>query len=135
LHTSCTLVALELCNSDEDEGKSMSLISNYFATETFSIRGCPCTWQTTHEWYYSIFLRCFCLQKLLIRYTLDVMHCEMNLAKNFLKTISGIKDTIKVRRDMQRRNIRRHLWLTAHNKRGGQTYETTGIICVDTSEV
>jgi hypothetical protein len=76
--------------------------------------------ETTHEWYYSILLRCFCLQKLLIRYTLDVIHYEMNLAKNFLKTISGIKDTVKVRRDMQRRNIRRHLWLTAHNKRGGK---------------
>jgi hypothetical protein len=44
---------------------------------------------------------------------LDVMHCEMNLAKNFLKTISGTKDTVKVRRDLERRNIRRHLWLTA----------------------
>jgi hypothetical protein len=97
----------------------VSLISNYFVTETFSTRRCPCTWQMTHEWYYSILLRCFCLQKLLIRYTLDVMHCEMNLAKNFLKTISVIKDTVKVRRDMQRRNIWRNLWLTAHNKRGG----------------
>jgi hypothetical protein len=34
---------------------------------------------------------------LLIRYTLDAMHCEMNLAKNFLKTIVGTKDTVKVR--------------------------------------
>jgi hypothetical protein len=40
------------------------------------------------------------------------MHCEMNLAKNFLKTITGKKDTVKVRRDLQRRNIRPHLWLT-----------------------
>ena len=46
------------------------------------------------------------VQGLLIRYTLDAMHCEMNLAKNFLKTITGKKDTIKVRRDLQRRNIR-----------------------------
>jgi hypothetical protein len=37
------------------------------------------------------------VQYLLIRNTLDVMHCEMNLAKNFLKTITGKKDTIKVR--------------------------------------
>jgi hypothetical protein len=44
----------------------------------------------------------------------------MNLAKNFLKTISGIKDTVKVRRDLQRRKIRRHLWLTAHSERGGK---------------
>jgi hypothetical protein len=28
------------------------------------------------------------------------MHCEMNLAKNFLKTITGQKDTVKVRRDL-----------------------------------
>jgi hypothetical protein len=60
------------------------------------------------------------LQKLLIRYTLDVMHCEMNLAKNFLKTISGKKDTVKVRRDLRRRNIRKHLWLTAHSGRRGK---------------
>jgi hypothetical protein len=58
------------------------------------------------------------LQKLLIRYTLDVMHCEMNLAKKNLKTISGTKDTVKVRRDLQRRNIRRHIWLTAQPGRG-----------------
>jgi hypothetical protein len=126
LHTSCTLVALKLCNSDEDEGKSVSLISNYFATETFSTRGCPCTWQTIHEWYCSIFLRCFCLQKLLIWYTLDVMHCEMNLAKNFLKTISGIKDTVKAKHTEA-------LVANCTQQKGGQTYETTGIICVDTS--
>lgn len=44
------------------------------------------------------------------------MHCEMNLAKNFLKTISGKKDSVKVRRDLQRRNIRPHLWLTPNPK-------------------
>ena len=48
------------------------------------------------------------------------MHCEMNLAKNFLKTITGKKDTVKVRRDLQRRNIRRHLWLTPHPWRQGK---------------
>ena len=36
----------------------------------------------------------------------------MNLAKNILKTITGKKDTVKVRRDLQRRNMRQHLWLT-----------------------
>ena len=40
------------------------------------------------------------------------MHCEMNLAKKFLKTITGKKNTMKVRRDLQRQNIRQHLWLT-----------------------
>jgi hypothetical protein len=44
----------------------------------------------------------------------------MNLAKNFLKTISGKKDIVKVRRDLRRRNIRKHLWLTAHSRRGGK---------------
>ena len=59
-------------------------------------------------------------QKLLIRYTLDVMHCELNLSKNFLKTITGKKDSVKVRRDLQRRNVRPHLWLTAHPRRAGK---------------
>ncbi len=48
------------------------------------------------------------------------MHCEMNLAKNFLKTITGKKDTVKVRRDLQRRNVRKHLWLTPHPRRAGR---------------
>ena len=48
------------------------------------------------------------------------MHCEMNLAKNFLKTITGKKDTVKVRRDLQKQNIRRHLWLTPHPQRVGK---------------
>ena len=61
-----------------------------------------------------------CTQDLLIRYTLDVMHCEQNFAKNILKTITGHKDTIKVRRDLQRRGIRRHLWLTPHPKKNGK---------------
>ena len=37
---------------------------------------------------------------LLICYTLNTMHCKMNLAKNFLKTIVGTKNTVKVRRDL-----------------------------------
>jgi hypothetical protein len=44
----------------------------------------------------------------------------MNLAKNFLKTIVGTKDTVKVRRDMQRKNIRKHLWLAQKPRRGGK---------------
>jgi hypothetical protein len=59
------------------------------------------------------------MQMLLICYTLDAMHCEMNLAKNFLKTIVGMKDTVKVRRDLQRKNIKKHLWLV-RNPRGGK---------------
>jgi hypothetical protein len=39
------------------------------------------------------------------------MHYEMNLAQNFLKTITRITDTVKVKRDLQRKGIWRHLWL------------------------
>ena len=46
------------------------------------------------------------------------MHYEMNLVKKFLKTITGKRDIIKVRQDLQRRGIQRHLWLTANPKRG-----------------
>ena len=59
-------------------------------------------------------------QKLLIWYTLDVMHCELNLSKNSLKTITGKKDSVKVRCDLQRWNVRPHLWLTAHPRRAGK---------------
>jgi hypothetical protein len=55
---------------------------------------------------------------LLIRYTLDAMHCEMNLAKNFLKTIVGTKDTVKVRRDLQQKNMKKHVWLVRNPRRG-----------------
>jgi hypothetical protein len=48
------------------------------------------------------------------------MHFEMNLAKNFLKTIIGKKDTMKMRRDLQRKGIRKHLWLVANPRRGGK---------------
>jgi hypothetical protein len=53
------------------------------------------------------------------------MHCEMNLAKNFLKTITGKKDTVKVRRDLQRRGIQKHLWLTANPRRGRKMLKPT----------
>jgi hypothetical protein len=51
------------------------------------------------------------------------MHCEMNLAKNFLKTITRKKDTMKVRRDLQWKGIRRHLWLLPNPQRGGKMYK------------
>jgi hypothetical protein len=60
------------------------------------------------------------LQHLLVRWTLDVMHYEMNIAKNFLKTITGKKDTMKVRHDLQRQGLRRHLWLVPNPRRGGK---------------
>ena len=48
-----------------------------------------------------------------IRNTLDIMHCEKNFAENLLKTICGYKekDSVRVRRDMEREGIRRHLWM------------------------
>jgi hypothetical protein len=55
---------------------------------------------------------------LLIHYTLDAMHCEMNLAKNFSKTIVGTKDTVKVRQDLQQKNIKKYLWLVRNPRRG-----------------
>jgi hypothetical protein len=48
------------------------------------------------------------------------MHCEMNLAKNFLKTIVGTKDTVKVRRDLQRKKLWKNLWLVQNPRRGGK---------------
>ncbi len=45
-------------------------------------------------------LGCMDEHDLLIQWTLDVMHCEMNFAKNILKTIKNEKDIIKVRRDL-----------------------------------
>ena len=57
-------------------------------------------------------------QHLEIRNSLDVMHCEKNFAENLLKTICGFKekDSVKVRRDMQREGIRRHLWMVKDPK-------------------
>jgi hypothetical protein len=74
-------------------------------------------------------------QHLLVHWTLDVMHCEMNLAKNFLKTITGKKDTVKVRRDLQRRGIRKHLWLVANPRRGGKMLKPATPYVVSDREV
>lgn len=57
-------------------------------------------------------------QHLLVRWTLDVMYCEMNLAKNFLKKITGKKDNVKVRWDLQQKGIHLHLWFIANPRRG-----------------
>ena len=46
------------------------------------------------------------------------MHCKLNLVKKFLKTIVGMKDTIKVRQELQRKNIRKYLWLARNPRRG-----------------
>jgi hypothetical protein len=45
------------------------------------------------------------------------MLCIVNkISQNILKTITGYKDTVKVRRDLQCRGIRKHLWLTSNPK-------------------
>jgi hypothetical protein len=49
----------------------------------------------------------------------------MNLAKNFLKTLTRKKDTVKARRDLQRKGIHRHLWLIANPRRGGKMLKPT----------
>jgi hypothetical protein len=62
------------------------------------------------------------------------MHCEMNFAKNILKTVSGHKDTVKVRRDMQRRGIRPHLWLVPHPKKNGKMLKPAAPYVLTTEE-
>ena len=46
------------------------------------------------------------------------MHCEKNSSENILKTICGFKekDSVKVRRDMEREGIRPHLWMVRDPK-------------------
>jgi hypothetical protein len=51
------------------------------------------------------------LQELLIRNTLDVMHCEKNFCELFLKTIFGTKDIQAIREYLKECGIRSHLWL------------------------
>jgi hypothetical protein len=58
------------------------------------------------------------LQKLLIRYLLDAMHCEKNLCENMTKTVLGMKDSYGSREDMRDLGIREDLWLQpAQNNR------------------
>ena len=64
------------------------------------------------------FLRFIAMRDLLIQYMLDFMHCKLNVAKNIVKTVTGLKDPVKVRQDLQCRNIRKHLWMTPY----AQTY-------------
>ncbi len=49
-------------------------------------------------------------QHLLVRHTLDVMHCEKNICENMIKTIFGEKDTMALRRDMEELGIQPQLW-------------------------
>ena len=51
----------------------------------------------------------------MIRHLLDLMHCEKNLCENIMKTVWGLKDTLKVRLDLKEASIRPKL----HPKPGG----------------
>jgi hypothetical protein len=51
---------------------------------------------------------------LLIRNTLDVIHCEKNLYENVIKTIFGAKDIPTIQKDMEQCGIQPHLWLQAN---------------------
>ena len=63
---------------------------------------------------FNLLMSVFDVQHLEIRNTLDIMHCEKFFCENILKTICGWKekDSVRVRRDMQREGIRPHLWMT-----------------------
>ena len=51
------------------------------------------------------------VQDLLIRHTLDVMHCEKNLCENIIKTLFGETDYPRGRLDLKDMGIRPDLWL------------------------
>jgi hypothetical protein len=58
------------------------------------------------------------VQDLLIQHTLDVMHCEKNIADSMLKTLYGEKNTIEARLDMKEAGIQKHLWPVLGEKPG-----------------
>jgi hypothetical protein len=51
------------------------------------------------------------MQKLLICYLLETMHCEKNLCENLTKIVLGLKDSYGSREDMRKLGIREELWL------------------------
>jgi len=52
-----------------------------------------------------------------------VMHIENNVYESMIKFIFGLKDTIKVRRDMEVCGIRKHLWLKRDPQRPGKIFK------------
>jgi hypothetical protein len=46
------------------------------------------------------------------------MHHEMNFGKNFFKRVTSEKYIVKVRRDLQGKSMKPHLWLTINPQRG-----------------
>jgi hypothetical protein len=53
------------------------------------------------------------------------MHCEHNFAKNIFKIVIGKKNSVKMRRNLQCRGIRPHLWLTINLQKGGKMLKPT----------
>ena len=64
------------------------------------------------------------------------MHSEKNLADNILRTISGDKDTVQVRRDMQRMGLeqRNHLFLQPHPRKPGRMIKPSAPYVLTPSE-
>jgi len=48
---------------------------------------------------------------LLMRHTLDTIHCKKNICENFLKTIIGEEDIVVVQRDLEEVGIWPEIWL------------------------
>ncbi len=51
------------------------------------------------------------------------MHIEKNVYENMIKFIFGLKDTVKVQRDMEVCEIRKHLWLKRDPQRPGKIFK------------
>lgn len=62
------------------------------------------------------------------------MHCEQNFRKNILKIVIGEKDSVKVRRNLQDRSIRLHLWLTTNPQRHGNMLKPEAPYVLTTAE-
>lgn len=62
------------------------------------------------------------MQDLLIRHTLDVMHCEKNLCENIIKTLFGETDFPRGRMDYEDMGVRPDLWLRRTHATHGRLF-------------
>jgi hypothetical protein len=62
------------------------------------------------------------VQDLLIRHTLDVMHCEKNLCENIIKTLFGETDFPRGRMDFKDMGVRSNLWLRQTDGTDGRLF-------------
>lgn len=62
------------------------------------------------------------MQDLLIRHTLDVMHCEKNLCENIVKTLLGETDFPRGRQDYKDMGVRPDLWLRRTHGTDGRLF-------------